>query len=192
MKRIIVLLFLSLFMFSTVQSQELKRIVVNFKWQLFEDVTVKKNGKDVVYLSDFSTKTDSELEGVFADYYNKGWITKQGSIYELLAPEMVVWWIDTTKVGRDVLRLSNEDDMINIGAWATVYDLETLEPISPDSVYYTQVKYPQRTKVKSLATKRFPSDDPLRSSCSKGTFLSKQKEKEKKYKKDKDREKKNG
>ena len=176
-------------MFSTVKAQELKRIVVNFKWQLFEDVTVKKNGKDFVYPSDFSTKSDSELEGVFAGYYNKGWITKQGSIYELLAPEKVVWWVDTTKVGRDILRLSNEDDMINIAAWPTVYDKETLEPISPDSVYYTQVKYPERTKVKALAIKRNSLDDPLRNSCSKGTFLSKQKEKEKKDKKDKDKEK---
>ncbi len=191
MKRISIII-LSLFMFGTLQAQELTRIVANFNWQLFEDVKVKKNGKDVVYKSDFSIKSDSELEGVFNDYYNKGWITKSGSIYELLAPKRVVWWVDTTQVGTDILYLSDEDDMINIVAYPTVYDKETLEPISPDSVYYTQVKYPERTKVKALTVKRSQSDDPLRRRCSKGTFLSKQKEKEKKDKKDKAKEEKNG
>ncbi len=191
MKKILLIILIILLGYINIsQAQEITPIVANFNWQLFEDVIIYELGdvsKFKMYKSDFSTKSDYYLEGVFKSYFDKGWITKQGNEYIFNAPKQFIWLVDTSLVGDDIVYLTDDDNMINIQVWPYVYDRETGEILTPDIVEYIQVKFPSKEKVKAQAVKRFPSDDVIRNSCSKATYLSKEKEKEKKDKKDKDK-----
>lgn len=181
MKKFFLILLLLCFAY-TLQAQNITPITANFEWQLFEDI-IKYDPSDKnkfkLYKSDFSTKSDYYLEGVFKGYYDKGWITKQGNEYIFNAPKQFIWLVDTSTIGDDIVYLTDDDDMINNRVWPYVYDRETGEILTPDIVEYIQVKFPSKEKVKAQAVKRFPSDDTIRSSCSKATYLSKEKEKEK-------------
>jgi hypothetical protein len=192
MKKLLFILIIFLFCYVNLSyAQNLFRVEAYFEWQLFEDIIgYDVEGRFKLYKSDFSTQPDDYLEGIFKDYYDKGWIEKRGSSYVLKAPKLMIWWIDSTKTGDDIVYLSDEDDMINVGIWPIVYDLETLNTIPPDTVEYVEVTFPSKEKVNAQSVKRYIGDDPLRNSCSNGTFISKEKEKEKKDKKEKDRIKK--